>query len=79
MPILSLRFKGGIRCSGKVAGNSEPSSLIFTKYMAKANSFESSRPSLSTSDNFHILDNTELGNFVLRNSSLAAVKQNNNT
>jgi hypothetical protein len=61
-----------------VAGNSQPSSLILTKYIAKANSSESKRPSLSMSANFHILDNTEFGNLVLRNSSLAAKKPYNN-
>lgn len=45
--------------------------------MAKANSSASKRPSLSTSANFHMLASTELGNLVLRNSSLAAEKKLN--
>lgn len=71
----SLRLEGGIKCSGKKAGNSAPSSLILAKYIARANSSRSNRPSSSTSANFHTLDRTELGNFVLRNSSLAAEKR----
>lgn len=72
-----LAFDGGNKCFGKVSGNSEPSNLILIKYIAKANSSESKRPSLSWSANFHILDNTESGNFDCRNSSLTAKKKKN--
>jgi len=67
-----LVFDGGNKCFGKESGNSEPSNLILIKYIAKANSSESKRPSPSWSANFHILDSTESGNFDCKNSSLAA-------
>lgn len=67
------RYDGGTKCSGNIFGNSLPSNLTLIKCKAKANSSASKNPSPSTSDNFHILLNTELGNFDFMSSDLAAV------
>lgn len=64
---------GGTKWSGSTFGNSLPSSLMFMRCMAKANSSMSKKPSPSQSDNFHILLRTEFGNFDFWSSDLAAV------
>ncbi|CAD6992366.1 unnamed protein product [Ceratitis capitata] len=66
------RFAGGTKCSGSTFGSSLPSNLTLIKCMASANSSESRKPSPSTSESFQILLSTELGNFDLMSSCLAA-------
>lgn len=63
---------GGIKCSGRMLGNSFPSIFTLIKCIAKANSSMSKKPSQSTSDNFHIFDKTEFGSFDLMSSDFAA-------
>lgn len=63
---------GGIKCSGRMLGNSFPSIFTLIKCIARANSSMSKKPSQSTSDNFHIFDKTEFGSFDLMSSDFAA-------
>lgn len=63
---------GGIKWSGRMLGSSLPSILTFIKCIERANSSISRNPSQSTSDSFQIFDKTELGNFDLMSSDLAA-------
>jgi len=70
MPLRAILL-GGTRCSGNSIGTSWPSSLMFTRCIASANSSASSIPSRSMSESFQIFPRIVFGSLDLTSSDLA--------